>query len=100
MTFAMFLAWQTQGDAYKGAFDTCTNAYYQGSDAKRYADAAVDKAKQMFPIVASTAPLIYAIGVKKEIQFTTSKFSLIGTQTAYYYNRTTHSGTVAVTWRF
>lgn len=100
MLIFSFFMWQTQGTQYKGAFDTTTQAYYQGSEIKQIVDSATDKAKKEFPVVAGAAPVVYAVGMKREIRFVSRKISLPNTTTSYHYNHNTHSGSVGITWSF
>lgn len=101
MTFIMFLVWQTQGDQYYGAFTTCGEAYYQGSEAKRYVEVATDKLREEYPVAASAAPVAYAVGVRREFKIQSSKVTIIpDTVTTYHYNHNTRSGSIGINWRF
>lgn len=101
MTMLMLALWQNNGQQYKSAFDASAQAYYQGSEAKRLVDNATDKVKKEYPLVASTAPVMYAVGVKKEVKLVSRKVSLVpNTTTSYEYNQASHSGSVHITWSF
>ena len=101
MTLLMLGLWQTQGEQYKSSFDTCTQAYYQGSEIKHLVDNATDKFRHEYPIVAGTAPVVYAIGIRRQIKLSSKKVTLVpDTTTTYEYNHNTHSGSVGISWNF
>lgn len=101
MSFFMLFMWQIKGSEYKGAFDASSQAYYQGSEVKQLVDNATDRMKKEYPFVAGTAPVVYAVGVKKEIRLVSRKISLLpNSTTSYQYNHNTHSGSVGITWSF
>ncbi len=101
MTVLMLALWQGQGSQYKTAFDSCTQAYYQGSEFKSLVDSATEKAKKEYPLVAGVTPMMYAVGVKKEIRLVTSRISIIpNTRTSYQYNHNAHQGSVGISWSF
>lgn len=100
MTLLMLGLWQTD-PRYKASFDACTQASYQGSEIKQVVDNATDKFRKDYPVVAGTAPVVYAIGIRREIRLASKKLTLVpDTVTTYQYNHNTHSGSVGVTWSF
>jgi hypothetical protein len=101
MAIIMLGLWQSDGAKYSGAFNTTSQAYYQGSDIKKLVDRTVDKMKKDSPTVASIAPVMYTLGMKKEIRVKTSRLTLIpNTATHYKYDAKRQIGSVEISWRF
>lgn len=100
MTFVMLLTYQLTGDGkYKEPLTKSVEAVYAGSDLKTTADNATDYIKKKQPVLTKILPTAYAIGIKKQVSFTTSKITLVpNTITTYSYSNKTAS--INVTWRF
>lgn len=95
----MLMAWQMNGDKYKEPFYKSSQAYYEGSDIKKYTEEASHKFSLEHPVIASAAPIAYSAGIKREIKLSSKKISLLpSSTTTYYYNNKAQTGSIGLTW--
>lgn len=102
MSILMFITWQVSNDPkYQEPFNKCVEATYANSDLKRYADAAVDRARDTAPAAAVVLPAAYSLGIRKQVNLTSHKVTLVpGTVTSYHYDERAKAGSFTVTFAF
>lgn len=101
MMFIMLLAWQGSNDGrYQDPFKKTVEATYASSDVRNYAEKLTDRVKSINPILTTIGVTGYAIGIKRQGQFTTSRFGLPGSVSTYQYDYRAQSGQVTFTWHF
>ena len=102
MMAIMLIMWQGSGQPkYQGPFIKTVEATYAGSDVKGYAEELGDRTRKKYPTLTAIGITGYAVGVKKQAQFTSKKFSLVpDTVTTYQYDYRAKSGSVGITWHY
>lgn len=89
---------RTDDTGYQAAFNRSVEAVYAGSDLKTYVDQTQGRVKQQYPVLTAVAPVGYSVLVKKQMRFSSRKFSLPGAVTTYSYDETGKSGNIVLTW--
>ncbi len=97
----MLIMWQLKGGVYKTPLSKSLEATYQGSDIRKYAEIAKDKAKDKYPAPVIILPVVYIIAIKKEITLSSTKLSpLPDSKLNMQYNEKTNSGSIGITWNY
>lgn len=98
----MLIAWQGTGDSrYQAPLQKSLEAMYAKSELQGNVDNLTKMASQKAPVPAAIAPVGYSLLIKKQIGFTSAKFTPMNdTVTTYNYDQRSRSGSVAVTWHY
>lgn len=102
MSIVMFFTWQATGDSkYQVPFTKSVEATYINSDLKNYIDSAETLARNKAPVAVAIAPAAYALAIRKQFTFSSSKVTLVpGTVTSYHYDERTKAAAITATFAF
>lgn len=102
MAIIMFFTWQATGDSkYQAPFTRCAEATYTTSDLKNIVDKAEYKVREAAPAPAIIVPAVYGLVVRRQINITSRKITLIpGTVTTYRADERAKAGAITVTFAF
>lgn len=102
MVFVMLFSWQATNDTkYKGPTTKSLEAFYANSEAKSNIDLTTEYIKKQVPLLTGAAVIGYSGIVKKQVTYTTTRFSLFrDAVTTYNYDNNNHSGSIGIVWHY